>query len=276
MMELDFAAKSIALRRDIVDMIVRAKAGHIGGDLSVLDILIVLYYQVMHISPEGAEDPDRDRFVLSKGHSVEALYVVLADRGFFQKQELERYCTFGSPLIGHPSNKVRGIEMNTGALGHGLPVGVGMALAARADARNYRTYVVMGDGELAEGSSWEAIMAAAHFRLNNLCLVIDRNGLQISGDTETVMSQEDMPTRFRAFGWHVIETDGHDHAALRAAFEAAQNHRSAPSVVIARTVKGKGISFIENRAGWHHRIPSEEEYRLALTELQESEGRMQG
>ena len=266
-MGTDMAEKSFRLRLDVLEMVGRAKAGHIGGAFSVLDILLVLYGQTMNISPETVSDPDRDRFVLSKGHAAEALYAVLADGGFIQKQDLERFFVFGSDLPGHPTNEINGVEVCTGALGHGLSVGVGMALAARLDNRAYRTYVVLGDGELAEGSNWEAAMAASHYKLDNLCAVVDRNGLQISGTTENVMSLETLSERFCAFGWTVVQADGHDHAGLQRAFETAKRGKGRPCAVIAATIKGKGVSFMENTASWHHRIPTEEEYKAAVDEL---------
>ena len=210
------------LRKDVVDMIVAGKGGHIGGDMSMMDVLVTLYFKVMNISPENQNDPNRDRFVLSKGHSVEALYAVLAKKGFFPIEKvIAEFSKFGSPFIGHPNNKLPGIEMNSGSLGHGLPVAVGMALAGKLDRASYRVYTVMGDGELAEGSVWEGAMSASHYKLDNLCAVVDRNRLQISGTTEEVMHQDDLQSRFEAFGWNVIQVDGHDYDALEAAFVLA-------------------------------------------------------
>lgn len=205
-------AKAFDLRKDAVDIIVAGKGGHIGGDMSVMDILISLYFCQMNVSPDRLEDPDRDRFVLSKGHSVEAYYAVLAAKGFLDLEDVKaNFSKFGSKYIGHPNNKLPGIEMNSGSLGHGLPVCVGMALAGKMDKRSYRVYTVMGDGELAEGSVWEGFMAGHQYQLGNLCAVIDRNHLQISGNTEDVMGHEKLAERIRAFGWHVIEvTDGND------------------------------------------------------------------
>ena len=252
---------SYDLRQNVLDMVMSGQAGHIGGDMSVLDILTTLYFRVMNVSPEKMDDPDRDRFVLSKGHCVEALYAVLAEKGFFPIEDvIQRFSKFGSPYIGHPNNKLPGIEMNSGSLGHGLPVAVGMALAGKLDGRPYRTYVVMGDGELAEGSVWEGAMSAAHYKLDNLCAVVDRNRLQISGSTEDVMGQDDLAARFSAFGWHVIEVDGHDYAALSAAFAAARAAGGRPTVLIAGTVKGYGSPVMENKAGWHHHVPTQAEY----------------
>lgn len=266
-------AKAFSIRKDILDMIYRAKTGHIGGDFSVCDILTVLYWRHMNVSPETMDDPDRDRFIMSKGHSVEALYGVLASRGFFPKEDLLTFSQFKSKYIGHPNNKVDGIEMNSGSLGHGLPVAVGMALAARMDGRSYRTYVVMGDGELAEGSVWEGFMSAGHYKLDNLIAIIDRNRLQISGSTEVVMHHEDLEERVRAFGWNVIQADGNSVAALDKALCRAKEYKGAPTCIIANTVKGCGVSFMENRAGWHHRVPTEEEYHAAVKELAEKEAR---
>lgn len=257
----ELKALSFDLRRNVLDMVMSGTAGHIGGDMSVLDILSALYFRVMNVTPENRDDPDRDRFVLSKGHCVEALYAVLAKKGFFPIGEaIEKYSRFGSPFIGHPNNKLPGIEMNSGSLGHGLPVAVGMALAGKMDRRDYRVYVVMGDGELAEGSVWEGAMSAAHFQLDNLCAVVDRNRLQISGSTEDIMRHDDLVARFSAFGWNVIAVDGHDYAALTAAFDQGKRVKNKPTVLIANTVKGYGSAVMENKAGWHHHVPSREEY----------------
>lgn len=265
----ELTAKSFALRRDVLDMIYRAKTGHIGGDFSVMDILITLYYKQMRIGPDMMEDPARDRFILSKGHSVEALYAVLADRGFFPKADLLTYSQYDSKYIGHPTNKVNGIEMNSGSLGHGLAVAVGMALAAKMDDAAYRIYTVMGDGELAEGSVWEAAMAAGHYGLDNLTAFVDRNRLQISGTTEEVMGQDSLDGRWSSFGWNVIRARGNDIAALDAAIEQAKSFKGKPTVILADTTKGYGVSFIENQAGWHHKVPDEDQYKAACAELEE-------
>lgn len=264
-------AKAYSIRKDILNMIYRAKTGHIGGDFSVCDILTVLYWRQMNVSPQMMDNPDRDRFVMSKGHSVEALYSVLASRGFFPKEDLLTFSQFNSKYIGHPNNKVNGIEMNSGSLGHGLPVAVGMALAARMDHRSYRTYVVMGDGELAEGSVWEGFMSAGHYKLDNLTAIIDRNRLQISGSTEVVMHHENLEQRVRAFGWNVIQTEGNNVDAVDDAINRAKAFKGAPTCIIANTTKGCGVSFMENQVGWHHRVPTEEEYKAALQELSEKE-----
>lgn len=261
------------LRQDTVDIIMAGGGGHIGGDMSIMEILVELYFDQMHISPENQNDPDRDLFVLSKGHSVEAYYSVLAKKGFFPLQGVkDQFSKFGSPYIGHPNNKLPGIEMNSGSLGHGLPVCVGMALAGKRDGRDYRVYTVMGDGELAEGSIWEAAMAAHQYHLDNLCAVIDRNHLQISGNTEDVMGHENLHDRFASFGWHVIDvSDGNDIDALQKAFIEAKNTKNQPTVIIANTIKGKGAPVMENKASWHHHVPSQEEYATIMADLKKRE-----
>lgn len=265
-------AEAYALRKNVLNMIYRAKTGHIGGDFSVMEILVSLYEREMNISPQNQDDPNRDYFVLSKGHSVEAYYSVLAAKGFFANEELlEKYSQFGSPFIGHPNNRLPGIEMNSGSLGHGLPVCVGIAKACKMDGRPSRVYTVMGDGELAEGSVWEGAMAAAHYRLDNLCATVDRNRLQISGGTEEVMHHDNLAERFHAFGWKVLAVKGNDIHELCAAYETAKTVKGMPTVVIANTTKGCGVSFMENQVGWHHRIPTEEEYSRAMEELNQKE-----
>lgn len=262
------AALSWDLRADAVKIVMAGRGGHIGGDMSVMDILTTLYFREMNVSPENRNDPDRDRFVLSKGHSVEAYYAVLARKGFFPLEDvLAQFSRFNTPFIGHPNNKLPGIEMNSGSLGHGLPVCVGMALAARMDGRAYRVYTVMGDGELAEGSVWEAAMAASQYRLDNLCAVVDRNRLQISGNTENVMHQDSQEARWSAFGWNAVRAEGNDVRSLCAAFDAARACRGKPTVVIAETVKGCGSAVMENKAEWHHRVPTEAEYEQILKDL---------
>ena len=262
-------ALSYDLRKNVIDMIVEGKGGHIGGDMSVMDILVELYFEQMNISPENMDDPDRDRFVMSKGHSVEALYAVLAAKGFFPIEEVIReFSKFGSKYIGHPNNKLPGIEMNSGSLGHGLPVCVGMALAGKMDGRDYRVYTVMGDGELAEGSVWEGVMAAHQYKLDNLCAIVDRNRLQISGCTEDVMAHDSQEERWGSFGWHVISINGNDYKELKAAFDEAKTVKGAPTVIIANTVKGCGSPVMENKAGWHHKVPNAEEYAQIMKDLE--------
>ena len=249
------------LRQDCVDIIMAGGGGHIGGDMSVIDALMVLYENHLRITPETVDDPDRDRFVLSKGHAMEAYYAVLCHEGFLDLGDVKaRFSKFKSPYIGHPNNKLPGIEMNSGSLGHGLPVAVGMALAAKMDGRNYRTYVFMGDGELAEGSVWEGAMSGGNFELDNLCALVDRNRLQISGSTEDVMKQDSQEDRWAAFGWNVLSIPGNDIRALDAAFSLAEETKGKPTVIIANTTKGFGSPVMENKASWHHHLPNAEEY----------------
>lgn len=265
----NLTALAYELRKDVINMICAGKAGHIGGDMSVMDILVTLYFDQMNISPENMDDPDRDLFVMSKGHSVEALYAVLAKKGFFSIDEvIERFSKFGSEFIGHPNNKLPGIEMNSGSLGHGLPVCVGMALAGKMNKKDRRVYTIMGDGELAEGSVWEAAMSASQYKLDNLCAVVDRNRLQISGTTEEVMHQDDVAERFRSFGWNVIDVkDGNNIEQLYAAFEEAKKVKGKPTLLVANTVKGCGSAVMENKAAWHHHVPNEEEYTQIMKDL---------
>lgn len=268
----ELARLAFKLRKDAVDIIMAGKAGHIGGDMSVMDVLVQLYFKQMNISPENMDDEDRDRFVLSKGHSVEAYYAVLAEKGFFPLSEaLEKFSRFNTKFIGHPNNKLPGIEMNSGSLGHGLPVCVGMALAGKMNRKDYRVYTVMGDGELAEGSVWEGAMAGGHYKLDNLCAVVDRNRLQISGSTEDVMAQDSQSERWAAFGWHVIEVNGNDMDALDAAFAEAKQTKGCPTVIIANTIKGFGSSVMENKAPWHHKVPNAEEYDMITADLKARE-----
>ena len=257
------------LRQDVVDMIVNGKGGHIGGDMSVMDTLVTLYFKEMNISVDNFNTKDHDHFIMSKGHSVEALYAVLAEKGFFPiERVLKEFSQFGSMFIGHPNNKLPGIEMNSGALGHGLPVAVGMAIAERINKSKNRVYVVMGDGELAEGSVWEGAMSGANYRLDNLCAIIDRNRLQISGSTEDVMALDDLHRKWDSFGWHVIDVDdGNDIEKLARAFEESRMVKGKPSVLIANTIKGKGSSVMENKAAWHHHVPSAEEYEQIKEDL---------
>ncbi|NMC55172.1 MAG: transketolase [Chloroflexi bacterium] len=259
--------KSIQYRKRTLKAIKTANAGHTGGDLSCLDILNVLYNHVMNVSPDNMQSPDRDRFIQSKGHSVEALYVVLSDKGFFPDSALDTICQYQSDFIGHPTRKIPGVEQNTGALGHGLSVAVGLALAAKMDERAYRVFTLMGDGELTEGSLWEASMSAAHYKLDNLVVIVDRNGLQITGATEDVMALEPLDKKFEAFGYVVRSVDGNDIPALLDMFSQLPFEPGKPSLILAHTVKGKGVSFMEHQAGWHHHVPTDEEMSIALREL---------
>lgn len=259
--------KSVQYRKKLMKYILEAKAGHTGGSLSCIDILNVLYNEVLNVSPENFTSPDRDRYVQSKGHTVEALYVVLADKKFFPEEDLNTLCKYNSKYIGHPTRKVNGIEQNTGALGHGLPICTGMAIAGKMDKKNYRVFTLMGDGELPEGSNWEAALSAAHYKLDNLCAVVDKNTLQITGHTAAVMNTDPLGEKWKAFGWSVIEVNGNDVDELKAAFAALPFEAGKPSLIIAHTTKGKGISFMENEIKWHHGVPSKEQYEQAQQEL---------
>ncbi|GFE87745.1 transketolase [Steroidobacter agaridevorans] len=258
--------KSLEYRKDVLRIISHAGAGHTGGSLSSIDILNVLYNRVMRISPARFDQPDRDRYIQSKGHCVEALYVVLADLGFFPRSQLTTLCEYGSHFIGHPTRKVPGVEHNTGALGHGLAFGVGLALGLRHDDLRNRVFVLLGDGELAEGSVWEAAMAAAHYELDQLVAIVDRNRLQITGPTKDVLSSEPLESKFGAFGWHVRTVDGHNVAALTNALTVPPP-QGKPMVLLADTIKGKGVSFMEGVLKWHHGVPDVDEYRRAMEEL---------
>ena len=257
-----------ATRRRNLRMIHRAGLGHIGADLSATDVLTVLYGAVLRIDPDRPDDPGRDRFILSKGHAAGALYTTLAHSGFFPEAELETFIQPLSRLNGHPPrHKVPGVEASTGPLGHGLPIAVGAALASRLDDAPWRVYVLTGDGELQEGSNWEAAMAAGHFSLDRLVLTIDRNGLQLASPTEETMGLEPLADKWRAFGWAVREVDGHDHGALLAAYRDVPFEAGRPSCVIARTHKGHGVSFMSDDPAWHHRVPDATQLEAALAEL---------
>jgi transketolase len=271
--DYDLTLKSVRLRKKLLEAIFDAGAGHTGGGLSCLDILNVLYNRVLNVSPETFTSPARDRYVQSKGHSVEALYTVLADRGFFPESELKTICHYKSYFVGHPTRKIPGIEMNTGALGHGLPICIGMALAAKMDSAPYRVFTLLGDGELAEGSNWEGALAAAHYDLDNLTAIIDHNTLQITGHTRDVMSNEPLDEKWRAFGWAVKTVNGHDYAALTEVLSKPAE-AGKPTCVIADTTKGRGVSFMENVAKWHHGVPSETELKQALAELDAAETKL--
>jgi transketolase len=263
----ELTKKSIEYRRKILMYIFNANAGHTGGSLSCIDILNVLYNHVMNVSPENFKSPYRDRYIQSKGHSVEALYVVLADKGFFPEADLDTLCKYKSHYIGHPTKKVNGVEQNTGALGHGLPICAGTALAAKLDNKNYRVFTLLGDGELPEGSNWEAALTASHYKLDNLCAIIDYNKLQISGPTSQVCNTDPIDKKFESFGWAVKHVDGHDYDALIKTFDSIPFENDKPNLVIAHTVKGKGISYMENNVKWHHGVPDAKQYEEALNEL---------
>jgi transketolase len=257
--------KARSLRVDIVKTLHRSRSGHTGGSLSAIDIVTVLYFHTMRHNPADPAWPGRDRFVLSKGHAAPAQYVALAEAGYFPKEDLQMLRRLGSHLQGHPDSKgTPGIEVCTGSLGQGLSLANGMALGIKLDQSPSRVYALLGDGELQEGQVWEAAMAAAHYRLDNLCAIVDANGLQIDGEVAKVMNVEDVGAKFSAFGWHVLEVDGHDPGALIAAFAEAEATAGRPTVVVARTVKGKGVSFFENKASYHGVTPSDEELPKAL------------
>lgn len=260
--------KARIIRRHVIRMIGTAGSGHPGGSLSAADIVAALYFVVMRIDPARPDWPDRDRFVLSKGHAAPVLYAALAERGFFPVEQLTTLRRLGSPLQGHPDmKKLPGVEMSTGSLGQGLSAANGMALAGRLDGRDYRVYVLLGDGEIQEGQIWEAAMAAAHYRLDNVTAILDHNGLQIDGPITEVMSPEPVADKWRAFGWDVQVIDGHDPEQILRAIRHAHSVRGKPSMIVAETVKGKGVSFMENRVEWHGVAPKPEEVERALAEL---------
>lgn len=255
-------------RKRLLEIVYNAKAGHIGGDLSVMNMLTALYFHTMNVDPEDVKNPDRDRFVLSKGHCVEALYAVLEAKGFLKKEVTDTLGKYLSPLSGHPTIEVPGIEVNTGALGHGLPIGVGMALAAKMDKKSYKTFVVMGDGEQGEGSIYEAAMAGSNYNLDNLVAVIDRNHLQISGDTEDVMKIDSVKDRWTAFGWDVIEINGDDIDEIVRTLDGIDYNNGKPHLIVSHTTKGFGVSYMENIAKWHHGMPNEEQYQQGMAEIE--------
>jgi len=263
----DLKIKSINYRKKILKYIRGANAGHTGGSLSSTDILNVLYNHVLNVSPANFSSPDRDRYIQSKGHCVEALFVVLADKGFFPEEDLNTLCKYKSHYIGHPTRKVKGIEQNTGALGHGLPISTGIALAAKMDKKDFRVFTLLGDGEIPEGSNWEAALSAAHYKLDNLCAIIDKNNLQITASTATVMNTDPLDKKFESFGWAVKEVNGNDVDALKTIFDNLPFEKGKPSLVIAHTIKGKGVSYMENELKWHHGVPDKEQYDLAIQEL---------
>jgi len=256
------------IRRHVVRMLAKAGSGHPGSSLSTVDLLVALFYNKLKHNPQQPAWPDRDRFVMSKGHGCPALYAVLAEKGYFGIDKLDTLRQFGSILQGHPCMKTTpGIEISGGSLGQGLSVGLGIALAAKLDKKDYRTYVMLGDGEIEEGQVWEAAMAASHYKADNLCAIIDQNGLQIDGFIHEIMSSYPIPDKWRGFGWHVIETNGHDYKAILSAYDEAEKIKGRPTVIVAKTIKGKGVSFMENQVDWHGKAPSKDEAERALAEL---------
>ncbi|MGY0373284.1 transketolase [Clostridium sp. JNZ J1-5] len=264
--ELKQIAKEI--RKDIITMLTESGSGHPGGSLSAVEILTTLYFKEMNVNPEDPKNSDRDRFVLSKGHAAPVLYSTLAEKKFFNKEELMGLRKMGSMLQGHPNmNYVPGIDMSTGSLGQGISTAVGMAIAGKLDKKNYRVYSLLGDGELEEGQVWEAAMAAAHYKLDNLTAFVDYNSLQIDGRIQDVMSPDPIDEKFKAFGWHVINIDGHDFEAIINAIDEAKNTKEKPTMIVAKTVKGKGVSFMEDEAAWHGSTPNKEQCEQALREI---------
>ena len=264
--ELEQIAKKV--RHGILDSVYSAKSGHTGGSLSSADILTVLYFNEMNIKPENPNWEDRDRFVLSKGHCSPALYSTLANRGFFNVEDLKTFRNIDSYLQGHPDkNKVPGVDMTTGSLGQGISAAVGMAISGKIDKKDYRVYTILGDGEIQEGQVWEAAMSANKYKLDNLCVIIDNNNLQIDGTIEEVMSPYPIDDKFRSFGFQIININGHDIDEIIKAFEVAKTIKDKPTCIIAKTVKGKGVSFMQNLASWHGTAPNEEQYKMAKEEL---------
>lgn len=256
------------IRMGVIEGTHSAKSGHPGGSLSICDTLTYLYFQKLRVDPQNPDDPDRDRFVLSKGHCAPALYATLAEKGFFPKEELKSLRHIGAMLQGHPCIQIPGVDMSSGSLGQGISAACGMALAAKLDQKSYHTYVILGDGEIEEGQVWEAAMFGSQYHLDNLTAIVDYNGLQIDGKLSEVCSPEPIPDKFEAFGWHVICMDAHDFESIEAAFDEADTVKDKPVAIIQKSVKGKGVSFMENQAGWHGKAPNDEQYAQAMAELQ--------
>ena len=260
-----------------LDMVYHCASGHLGGSFSAMDILTILYFEVMNVDPKNPADPDRDRFVLSKGHCTPALYPILAQKGYFPEEDLALFRSVEGHLSGHAEmNHVKGVDMSTGSLGQGISVACGMALASRQKKRDNRVYTLLGDGEIQEGQVWEACMFAAHYKLDNLCVIIDNNGLQIDGDIAKVMSPYPIDKKLEAFGFHVETIDGHDFDAIASALDTAKTVKGQPSAIIMKTVKGKGVSFMENQASWHGSAPNDEQYAVAMAELKQQLGNLEG
>ncbi len=264
----ELSGRAREMRRMIIEMLAASKSGHPGGSLSAVEIVSTLYFAAMNIDPADPHKPDRDRFVLSKGHAAPVLYAALAEKGFFPREELLTLRKTGSQLQGHPDmKKTPGVDMSTGSLGQGISAAVGMALAGKLDKKDYRVYALLGDGECEEGMVWEAAMAASHYKLDNLTAFLDYNGLQIDGPVQEVMNPTPLAEKWQAFGWEVIKIDGHDFGAIWGALEMAGETKGKPTMIIARTVKGKGVSFMENQVGWHGNAPNAEQAAQALAEL---------
>lgn len=267
---LEIKERASDIRCSVLNMISKAQVGHLGGSLSAADILATLYFNILNIDPQRPEWPDRDRLIISKGHGATALYSVLALRGYFGIDELKTFGTIGSKLQVHPDKtKVAGVEASTGALGQGLSIGAGVAYAAKLDAKSYRTYVILGDGEIQEGQIWEAAMFASFYKLDNICGIIDCNKLQIDGWVKDVMSLDPLKDKWKSFGWEVIEINGHNFKEIMDAYDKAEKTKGKPTVILAHTIKGKGVSFIENQINWHGIAPKKEELKKAIEELRE-------
>ena len=264
--ELEQIAKEV--RKGIIEAVYSGKSGHPGGALSCTDILTVLYFNQLNVNEKNPKDENRDRFVLSKGHASPALYNVLAHKGFFGKEEITGFRSLESMLQGHPDmNKIPGIDMTTGSLGQGLSSANGMALMGKTDKKDYRVYAMVGDGEIQEGQVWEAAMTAGHYKLDNLCVIVDNNNLQIDGSVKDVMNVYPIDEKFKSFGFHTININGHNMEEIIQAFEEAKNTKGKPTAIIAKTIKGKGVSFMENQASWHGKAPNEEQYKMAINDL---------
>lgn len=260
--------RALNIRKNIIKMVYKASSGHPGGALSCVDILTALYFGEIKVEEKNPNNSDRDRFVLSKGHASPALYATLAEKGFIKEEELESFRSINSNLQGHPDmNKIPGVDMSTGSLGQGLSVANGMAIAGKLDNKKYRVYCLMGDGEIQEGQIWEAAMTASHYKLDNLCAIVDYNGLQIDGKVVDVMNPTPIGEKFKSFGFNVININGNDIDEILDAFDKAKRAKGRPTVIIAKTVKGKGVSFMENQASWHGKAPSKEEFEIAMKEL---------
>lgn len=261
--------KALGIRKNIIEMIYSASSGHPGGALSMTELVTALYFsELKNISVENPKNEDRDRLILSKGHGSAALYAVLAEKGFIPKENLKSFRKIDSNLQGHPDmNKISGVDMSSGSLGQGLSVANGIAIAGKLNKKNYRVYCIMGDGEIEEGQVWEAAMSSSHYKLDNICVIVDNNNLQIDGTIDKVMSPYPIDKKFESFGFNVINIDGHNFNEILEAFEKARSTKGKPTAIIAKTIKGKGVSFMENNAGWHGKAPNEEEYNIAIKEL---------
>ena len=259
---------SKSIRKNIIEMVYQAQSGHPGGSLSVTDILTVLYFDELRVNVNNVKDENRDRLILSKGHCSPALYATLAEKGFFPKDDLKQFRKVESYLQGHPDmKKIPGVDMTSGSLGQGLSVANGMALSGKLEKKDYRVYCILGDGEIEEGQIWEAAMTSSHYKLDNLCVIVDNNNLQIDGKIEDVMNPYPIDKKFESFGFFVIEINGHDFGQIKEALKKAKSIKERPTVIIAKTIKGKGVSFMENQSSWHGKAPNKEQYESAIKEL---------